>query len=365
MSPDPGSSSPEALLSAARTLAADLLEPGAAAVDATVVPRSHLDALGRAGLLGLAVPVEAGGPGVPAKAQRAIQRVLAGADLATWFVSAQHHGPVRLVADSDAPVRTDLLPAMVSGRRLAGTAFAHLRRWPDRPVRAERAPDGWRFSWDRSLVHRLGSQRRVHPRRCHRRRRGGLRARRRPASNPDSTASDPLRMAAMTATRTVRLTLDGLIVPDSHVLLRQPIEEWLHVDRRQTVNSEPGSVRSDRGRAASPDRSGAPRRGSTPGVVAAERLGERLDRTYAAAERLLDDVPPDDAHDERLAVRAEAQRLMIDVTTALVVAGGGRSMTATIPPSGMPGRRRSCSSRHRPGRHARSCLSGGRGSGRR
>ena len=293
------------------------------------MPRSHLDALGRAGLLGLAVPVEAGGPGVPAKAQRAIQRVLAGADLATWFVSAQHHGPVRLVADSDAPVRADLLPAMVSGRRLAGTAFAHLRRWPDRPVRAERASDGWQFSgtapwytgWGLNDVFTLGGATAdgevvfgLVPARL----------------QPGLTASDPLRMTAMTATRTVRLTLDGLIVPDSHVLLRQPIEEWLHVDRRQTVNPNPGvfgltdaALRLLTARCADS--------GLTSGVVAAERLQERLDRTYAAAERLLDDVPPDDAHDERLAVRAEAQRLMVDVTTALVVAGGGRSVGESDP----------------------------------
>jgi alkylation response protein AidB-like acyl-CoA dehydrogenase len=321
--------SESALLQAARTLAADLLAPGARRVDASEVPRSHLDALGRAGLLGLGVPADAGGPGLAAKVQRQIQRVLAGADLATWFVSAQHHGPVRLVADSEAPIRTEVLPRLVTGQTLAGTAFAHLRRWPDRPVRAERTPTGWQFSghapwytgWGLNDVFTLGGATI-----------GGevvfglVEAR----PQPGLTASEPLAMLAMTATRTVRLTLDGLVVPDSHVLLRQPVEEWLHLDRRQAVNPNPGVFGlTDAALALLASR--CTESGLAVGMKAAQRLRERLDRTYAAAERLLDDVPPDDAHEERLAIRAEAQRLMIEATTALIVAGGGRSVAASDP----------------------------------
>src|SRR4030095_11315704 len=35
--------------------------------------------------------------------------------------------------------------ALASGRALAGVAFAHLRRMPDRPVTATRVPGGWRI----------------------------------------------------------------------------------------------------------------------------------------------------------------------------------------------------------------------------
>jgi Acyl-CoA dehydrogenase, N-terminal domain len=317
------------LLQAARTLAADLLAPGAGHVDASEVPRSHLDSLGRAGLLGLAAPAAAGGPGLPGKTQREIQRVLAAADLATWFVSAQHHGPVRLVADGDAPVRSAVLPRLMAGHTLGGTAFAHLRRWPDRPVRAQRTRAGWEFSgqapwytgWGLNDVFTLGGATTdgevVF---------GLVDAR----PQPGLTASTPLAMLAMTATRTVRLDLDGLVVPDSHILLRQPVEEWLHLDRRQTVNPNPGVFGLTDAALDLLD-SRCRESGLTTGREAARQLRERLDSAHAAAERLYDEVPPDGAHEERLAVRAEAQRVMVDATTALIVAGGGRSVAASDP----------------------------------
>ena len=320
---------PSPLLRAAQTLAADLLEPHAAEVDATTVPRAHLDALAKVGLLGLAAPVEDGGSAAPPRLQRRIQEVLSGADAATWFVSAQHHGPVRLVAESTAPVRSDLLPRLARGELVAGTAFAHLRRWPERPVEAVRTVGGWHFSglapwftgWERNDVFSLGG------------------------ATPDGevvfaivdarpqpglTASEPMRLAAMTATRTVRLSFDRLFVPDSHIVAEQPVEEWLHNDRRNTVMPSPATFGVTEA-AIRRLREVGQRAELAPGLAAAARLDERLADLRAHADRLFDDVPPDDRHDERLAVRADVARLMVDATTALVVAGGGRSMAMADP----------------------------------
>nr|WP_269091157.1 acyl-CoA dehydrogenase family protein [Actinopolymorpha cephalotaxi] len=314
---------------AAHGLAADLLAPNAADVDTTTVPRSHLDALGRAGLLGLAAPVADGGSAAPPRLQRRIQEVLAGADAATWFVGAQHHGPVRLLADSDAPARADLLPRLARGELVAGTAFAHLRRWPDRPVEAERVAGGWRFhgvapwytGWDLNDVFSLGGATAD----------GEVVFGIVPARPGDElTASEPLRLAAMTATRTVRLRFDGLFVPDSHVVARQPVDRWLHTDRRNTVMPNPaafGLVTT----AVRRLREVAEQTGLTPAGRAADRFAERLERLRERTDRLFDDVPPDDQHDVRLATRAEVGTLLVDATTALVVAGGGRSMTLTDP----------------------------------
>src|SRR3954463_11635788 len=90
-----------------RELAEHLIAPQAADVDATAVPRSHLDALGAAGVLGLAA-----GP-APAAVIRRVNEILAGADLSTWFVQAQHHFPVRLLAATGA--RPDVLADLVTG----------------------------------------------------------------------------------------------------------------------------------------------------------------------------------------------------------------------------------------------------------
>jgi hypothetical protein len=324
--PDPVRSSP--LWRAAQRLAADLLAPHAAEVDATTVPRSHLDALGQAGLLGVGASGEDGPAASPVLVRR-IQQVLAGADCATWFVSAQHHGTVRMVADSDADCRPEVLPRLVTGEKIAGTAFAHLRRWPDRPVEAERVPGGWKFTgvapwytgWDLNDVCSLGGATATGE---------VVFALVEARPQPGLTASDPLRMAAMTATCTVRLRFDELVVPDSRILSRTPIELWLRADRRQTVNPNPAvfgvteaAIRQLATRSEEAD--------LAVGVAAAHRLAERLAAAQAEADHLLDDVPPDEAHDARLAFRAEAQRLMVDATTALVVAGAGRSLTSTDP----------------------------------
>ncbi|SDS53877.1 acyl-CoA dehydrogenase family protein [Actinopolymorpha singaporensis] len=317
------------LLRAAHELAADLLAPNAAEVDNTTVPRSHLDALGRAGLLGLAAPVAAGGSAAPPRLQRRIQEVLAGADAATWFVGAQHHGPVRLLADSDVPARAELLPRLARGELVAGTAFAHLRRWPDRPVEAERVAGGWRFSgvapwytgWELNDVFSLGGATAD----------GEVVFGIVPARPADGlVASEPLRLAAMTATRTVRLRFTGLFVPDSHVVARVPVDRWLHTDRRNTVMPNPaafGLVET----AVRRLREVAEQTGLTPAAQAADRFAERLDQLRVRTDRLFDDVPPDDQHDLRLATRAQVGTLLMDATTALVVAGGGRSMTLTDP----------------------------------
>ncbi len=63
---------------------------------------------------------------------RRVAEILAGADLATWFVRAQHHGPVRALAEAGG--LADLVAELASGRRIAGIAFSHPRRWPARRV---------------------------------------------------------------------------------------------------------------------------------------------------------------------------------------------------------------------------------------
>jgi hypothetical protein len=77
----------------ARALADEVLRPAAEQVDQTVVPRSHLDAWGAAGLLGLAGP-----PGSTAGRRRAGGRARGGGGAGrglrrTWFVATQHALP--------------------------------------------------------------------------------------------------------------------------------------------------------------------------------------------------------------------------------------------------------------------------------
>jgi len=56
---------------------------------------------------------------------------------------------------------------------------------------------------------------------------------------PGLRPSPPLRLAALTASRTVSLELDGLWLPDKAVALRAPYETWAATDRPKSTNAPP------------------------------------------------------------------------------------------------------------------------------
>lgn len=302
------------LLAAAHRVAASLTA-GAASVDAGSVRRADLDALGTAGLLGASL--------APPAVFRAVQEVLAGADASTWFVQVQHHSPVRLLADAPAlhGVRADL----VAGRRVAGIAFSHLRRWPGRPVEVTRVDGGWQYDglvpwytgWGLNDVLALG----------------GVTADGEvvfglvPARPSEALrAGPPMQLAAMTAASTVQLHLAGLVVADDQVMTRLPIEQWLSGDARTSVNANPAVL-------------GVTQAATDRLRVVGEQLGEARDLALLLQSRLADvrsrayalaDDPGADL-DEALSLRVAAQRLCLDATGALVAAGAGGSMSLADP----------------------------------
>jgi len=316
-----------ALLAATRRVAAEVLAPAAAAVDAGWVPRSHLAALAAAGVFGVHAPRSAGGAQASPAVARAVDETLAGADLATWFVQTQHHHPVRVLAAVGGP--DDLLADLAAGRRVAGIALAHLRRWPDRPVRAERAGAGWRLDgvapwytgWGLNDVALVGA---ATPG-------GDVVLALVPARAGDGvTPSEPLRTAAVQAARTVTLTFEGYWVAADAVVAVRPHAAWAAADRDATANVQPAVL----GLAGAALRRLARRgeeRDEPEAVRAAARIGAQVDAVRAEAYRLLDEVPAGQERGRRLELRAAAQRLLVDATTALVLAGAGGSMAAGAP----------------------------------
>ena len=315
------------LVVAAQRLAADLLGPQAAEVDAGRVPRSHLAALGRAGVLGMSAPVDAGGTEAPAPVARRVNEVLAGADASTWFVQAQHHSPVRALVAAGG--RHPLLGELAAGRRVAGIAFAHLRRWPSRPVTATRVEGGWRLDgtapwytgWglnDVALLAGATADGRVV---------FGLSGAR---ASAHLQPSAPMRLAALQSTCTVSLRLEGLQISDPDVVSIRPIEHWAEDDARPTVNPNPAvfgiTLAALRLLAEHGERAGEP-----AATDAANRIGTQVEKVRAEAYRMIDEMDPDAEEPRRLLLRAAAHRLMVEATTALVVAGAGRALTAASP----------------------------------
>ncbi|AIR96606.1 acyl-CoA dehydrogenase [Streptomyces glaucescens] len=314
---------PHPLVVRARRLARELLVPWAQRVDRDEVPSGHLAAVRESGVLGVSAPREYGGAGAPDAVAREIQEILAGACGSTWFVQTQHHTPVRMLARSGAPVRERLLRPLATGELLAGIAYAHVRAHPRVPVRATAERDGWRFDgtvpwytgWGLNDVMLLAGVTEAAE---------VVFAFTRAREQPGLRASAPMRLAALTAARTVSLELDGLRVPEESVVLRTPREEFARVDLPRSANASPAVF----GVAYAALRLLADAPG---GQEAAGALRAGLDDVRRRAYALADHPVPQEHVGERLALRTRAFDLMRSATTAAVVAGGGRAMSLDSP----------------------------------
>jgi hypothetical protein len=313
---------PHPLVSRAQALADRLLAPQAAQVDQEAVPASHIEAVRRSGLLGVSAPEAYGGAGAPDMVAREIAEILAGACCSTWFVQTQHHTPVRLLAKSDLPVRERLLRPLATGELLAGIAYAHVRAFPRIPVRATAERGGWRFEgtvpwytgWGLNDVLLLAGVTDA----------GEVvfafaEAREQPGLRPSS----PMRLAALTAARTVSLDLDGLYLPEESVVLRTPQDKFALVDLPRSTNTSPAVFGLAYAALRLLDSAGE--------AETARSLRARLDEVRRQAYALADHPVPHEHVEERLALRTQAFDLMRAATTAAVVAGGGRTMDLRHP----------------------------------
>jgi alkylation response protein AidB-like acyl-CoA dehydrogenase len=285
-----------------------VLAPAAEATDrAAVVPQSHLEALAGAGLMGLYRP-----PATPPAVGREVYEVLAGACGVTFFVWVQHHAPVRMLAASaNEGLRARYLDDLCAGRVLGGVAFAYLRRPGPPAVVATPVPGGYRVdgeapwvtSWGLAGLYavaaRLGEQVLFFVVE---------------ADTPALRASPPLALAAMGASSTVRLSFAGLFVPEDDVLAVVPFAQWQADDEIATAKPNPAAF----GIAATC----VGLLGDTPLTAELEECRRRSYALADAAEPDLDALVEARAHGLELAVRA---------ATALVVATGGRAMSADHP----------------------------------
>ncbi|WP_405726586.1 acyl-CoA/acyl-ACP dehydrogenase [Streptomyces sp. NBC_00028] len=314
--------SPDALLARTQELADTLLAPDAARVDQAEVPARHLDAIRRAGVLGVSAPEAYGGADASDAVAREIQEILAGACGSTWFVQTQHHTPVRMLAKSRLPVRERLLRPLASGELLAGIAYAHVRAFPRVPVRATADGDGWRFDgtvpwytgWglnDVMLLAGVTDSAEIVFAFADAREQHGVRA------------SEPMRLAAFTAARTVSLELDGLWLPETSVVLRTPQEKFALLDIPRSTNTSPAVFGVTYAALRVLETSGE---AETAGALRA-----RVEEVRRAAYGLADHPVAHEHVEERLALRTRAYDLMRAATTAAVVAGGGRTMDLRNP----------------------------------
>jgi alkylation response protein AidB-like acyl-CoA dehydrogenase len=115
-------SSTSSYLADVERIAAEVVEPAAAEVDATgTFPRAGMDALARAGLLGLVSAADVGGLGHGAGAAAAVVRRLARSCASTAMVTCMHYaGTAVIEAHGPRQVRQDI----AAGRHLTTLAFS-------------------------------------------------------------------------------------------------------------------------------------------------------------------------------------------------------------------------------------------------
>jgi alkylation response protein AidB-like acyl-CoA dehydrogenase len=209
------------LVDAARTIADTVLFPAALDVDRTgTIPDTHWQTLAEAGLYGIAVPADLGGPGLQFPELIAILESIAGGCLATAFTWVQHHGALASIsASSNTTLRDELVTDLAAGRLRAGVAYAGAVPIPPR-MRAERTADGWRLSGHAPFVSGWGvidilqvSAADVET--------GDIVAGVVPATAaPGITAVTPQELFVADATRTVSLDVDGLLIADERIVSR-------------------------------------------------------------------------------------------------------------------------------------------------
>jgi alkylation response protein AidB-like acyl-CoA dehydrogenase len=291
----------------------DVLAADAVDVDRTgVVPGSHWQLLADEGLYGLAAPAEAGGPGLQFPEIVDVLERMSGACLATAFTWVQHHGAVLSLAMSqNIALRDELLADAVAGRTRCGVAFAGVV--PDVPrMRATRVDGGWQLTGHAPFVSGWGvidalqvSARDVESDDVVA---GIIEAH----AQPGITAVEPLELVAADASRTVSLTVDGLVVPDERVVSRVPRPAF-------QANQVFGS-----------------RINGTLPIGLARRCAQLLDEggQADAAARVLAECDAVRARLDAglgdmallLQARADGAELAVRAASALVVAGGGPSL---------------------------------------
>jgi len=204
-------------------LAARLLSDAADVDAADALPAEHLRGLARAGLFGIFAPVAEGGLGLSRPETWPVVEELASACLATAFVWIQHFGLLEALLDPAAPaeLRAELLPGTVRGEVRGGLALAGLLPGPPR-LTATPVASGWRLDGQAPWVTGWGAVNLL------------LVAARGPqdsvvrllveARDQPGLAAARQRLAAANASATVRLTFDGLVVPEERYVGRRPFD---------------------------------------------------------------------------------------------------------------------------------------------
>ncbi|MFE4502003.1 acyl-CoA dehydrogenase family protein [Rhodococcus sp. NPDC056743] len=311
------------LLASATQYADAVLLPTALETDRRGVTPDRITEFSDLHLLNHLAPAEFDGAGVDRHGDRLLHEVLAGACLNTWLVWAQHAPVVGRLAE--AYTAGTELPSIgydiLRGRLLTGAAISDVRRYPDHFIAATRESSGWTFSGTISWVSGWGLNTVLMVAAVESSTRTVITAL---VPIDDRVQTSDLELSAVAGSRTERVTLSDVFVPEENVISRVPLSNYRTTDFSTASDARPHHF-----------------------GLADRVLGE-LEQAHPSARELADLWRPrvaqlradsyaltdaakstgNEKHriDERLAAKVAMGEALVTLTHALVIARAGRGI---------------------------------------
>jgi len=216
------------------------------------------------------------------------------------------------------------IDAVVAGRALLGAGISDVRRYPEKYVSAERIAGGWRLSGVLSWVSGWGLHAALTVAAVDPTTRTVVTAL---VPVDDRLESTPIALSAVTGSRTERVRLTDVVVPDEHVIATDSIDQWRRADVDVASDARPhhfGLARTVLDElAASAD---------PLAVEVAAAWGPRValirSRAYDLADAALEVGGAPYRREERLALKVESTEALGTLTRALVIARSGHGLAA-------------------------------------
>ncbi|GIG19542.1 acyl-CoA dehydrogenase [Cellulomonas chitinilytica] len=308
-----------------RRYADEVLRPTALRTDREGVTAQRVDELAALGLLHHLAPARYGGLAVDRATDRRLHEIVAGACFNTWLVWAQHAPLAGRLADpltQDRPL-PEIAERVLRGEVLLGAGISDVRRFPEHYVAATRVPGGWTFSGTISWVSGWGLSSALTVAAVERRTEQVVTAL--VVVGERTRVAAPLTLAAVGGSRTERVLLDDVFVPDDHVLSTKSLEQTRFEDLGTASDA-----RSHHFGLAATVLDELERSPHALAHAVADTWRPRVAEIRARAYALTDEAAAAGGGrhrlDERLATKVASGDALTTLTRALVVARSGRGL---------------------------------------
>jgi alkylation response protein AidB-like acyl-CoA dehydrogenase len=288
------------------------------------VSAESITELGELGALNHLAPVECGGLALDRAADRRLHETIAYSCFNTWLVWAQHASIVpRIAALHATGVRHPLAENILTGKTLLGAGISDIRHYPTRYVAAVRTDTGWTFDGTVSWVSGWGLNSAF------------ILAAVEPETErvvlalvplSERMHATPLGLSVVSGSRTERVRLDKVEIPDEYVLAVQPLEDYRAADR--SMSSDARSQLFGLALRILDELREEPQVSAHSLVDYWQpRVLELRERAYALTDEALAGTDGDHRLAERLQIKVAATESVAALSQALLIARSGAGLT--------------------------------------